>query len=200
MCHALLFPVQKMAEGHTRHVTSLVESACRHSMQAAGRGDILTRNLPVIIVVNLDTSEHVDRGLSDVRVFHAPVYQNIASLFRCSVVYNSYVIVTGHISSSFFPLCLLTSLLFREDLISHDYRLVRIQSMHGPGAASMDIESGAILMSSVSSVGVSMVCSESEVDPSAASLMEIVSSESSILSTMASVGTVGLSGVSGSCR
>jgi len=42
-------------------------------MRAAGRGDILTRNLPVIVVVNLDTSEHVDRGLSDVRVFRAPV-------------------------------------------------------------------------------------------------------------------------------
>jgi len=51
---------------------------------------------------------------------------NTAPLFRCSVVYNFYAIVAGHISSSFFSLRLLTSLLFREDLISHDYRLVRI--------------------------------------------------------------------------
>jgi hypothetical protein len=74
-----------------------------------------------------------------------------------------------------------------------------LQSMQGSGATSMVVESGAGRRSSVSSVGVSILCSQSAVDSPAVSSKDIVSSESSILSTTASVRAVESSeGVSGS--
>ena len=42
-------------------------------MRTAGGKDMLTRDLPVTVIVNLGASEHVGRRLSDVRVFRAPV-------------------------------------------------------------------------------------------------------------------------------
>jgi len=38
-----------------------------------GKENILTRSLPVIDVVNLDSNEHIDGRFSDVGIFRAPV-------------------------------------------------------------------------------------------------------------------------------
>ena len=56
-----------------------------------------------------------------------------------------------------------------------------LQSMQGPRVTSVVVESEIARRTSISSVGLLIICSETEMDSSAASTMETASSESSIL-------------------